>query len=77
MILELKQVLAIEGRSCMRRDIARAERLAARRIESVQLLSGGKPDLPAGYVTPLTRSMPGKGPYSRTISAFECCMRPH
>jgi hypothetical protein len=44
---DLKQVLAVESRSSVRGDIDRAERLAARRIESVQLVSGGKPDLPA------------------------------
>src|SRR5882762_4037257 len=42
---ELKQVLAIEGRSCMRGDIDRAHRLPARRIEGVQLVSGRKPDI--------------------------------
>jgi len=41
----LKQVLAVEGRTCMRGDIDRAHRLPARRIEGVQLLSGRKPDL--------------------------------
>ena len=42
---DLKQVPAVESRSSVRGDIDRAERLAARRIESVQLVSGGKPDL--------------------------------
>src|SRR6202790_2306858 len=42
---ELKQVLAVEGGSCMRGDIDRAQRLPARRIEGVQLFSGGKPDV--------------------------------
>src|SRR5207248_942934 len=42
---ELKQVLAVEGRSCMRGDIDRAHRLAARRIEGVQLTPGRKPDV--------------------------------
>src|SRR5438067_4713411 len=41
---ELKQVLAVEGRSCMRGDIDRAQRLPARRIEGVQLVSGSEPD---------------------------------
>ena len=36
---DLKQVLAVEGRSGMRGDIQRAERLSARRIEGVQLVS--------------------------------------
>src|SRR5258708_15640368 len=42
---ELKQVLAVEGRSCMPGDIDRAHRLPARRIEGVQLVSGRKPDV--------------------------------
>ena len=42
---DLKQVLAVEGRSCMRGDIDRAHRLPARRIEGVQLVSGRKPDV--------------------------------
>jgi len=41
----LKQVLAVEGRSCMRGDIDRAQRLPARRIEGVQLVSSSKPDV--------------------------------
>src|SRR5256884_7571420 len=42
---ELKQVLAVEGRSCMRGDIDRAQRLPARRIEGDQLASSSKPDV--------------------------------
>jgi hypothetical protein len=42
---DLKQVLAVEGRSCIRGDIDRAHRLPARRIEGVQLVSGRKPDV--------------------------------
>jgi hypothetical protein len=42
---ELKQVLAVEGRSCIRGDIDLAQRLAARRIEGVQLVSGSEPDV--------------------------------
>src|SRR5208282_6568966 len=42
---DLKQVLAVEGRSCMRGNIDRAQHLPARRIEGVQLVSGSKPDL--------------------------------
>src|SRR5262249_48721677 len=42
---ELKQVPAVEGRSCMRGDGDRAHRLPARRIEGVQLVSGRKPDV--------------------------------
>src|SRR3989440_4736038 len=41
---DLKQMLAVEGRSCMRGDIDRAHRLPARRIQGVQLVSGRKPD---------------------------------
>jgi hypothetical protein len=37
---ELKQVLAVEGRSGMRGDLDRAQRLPARGIEGVQLVSG-------------------------------------
>jgi hypothetical protein len=46
---DLKQVPAVEGRSSVRGDIDRAERLAARRIEGVQLVSGGKPKYPARW----------------------------
>src|SRR5207237_6775581 len=42
---ELKQVLTVEGRSCMPGDIDRAHHLPARRIERIQLVSGRKPDV--------------------------------
>src|SRR5205823_13300558 len=42
---ELKQVLAVKGRSCIRDDIDRAQRLAARWIERVQLVPRSKPDV--------------------------------
>src|SRR5579864_972999 len=42
---ELKQVLAVEGRSRMRGDIDRAQRLPARRIDGDQLVSRGEPDV--------------------------------
>src|SRR6267142_713590 len=42
---ELKQMLAVEGRSCMRGDIDRAQHLPAHGIEGVQLISGSKPDV--------------------------------
>src|SRR5881628_3207591 len=42
---ELKQVLAVEGRSCMPGDLDRAQRLAARGIEGDQPVSSGKPDI--------------------------------
>ena len=41
----LKQVPAVEGRSCVRGDINRAQHLSTRRIEGAQLFSGSKPDL--------------------------------
>jgi hypothetical protein len=44
---ELKQVLAVEGRSRMRVDIDRTQHLSARRIEGVQRVSSSKPDVPA------------------------------
>jgi hypothetical protein len=42
---ELKQVLAVEGRSRIRGDSNRPHRLPARRIEGVQPVSGRKPDV--------------------------------
>src|SRR6266568_924040 len=42
---DLKQVFAIESRSCMRRDIYRAHHLSARRIEGIQLVARCKPDV--------------------------------
>ncbi len=42
---DLKQVLSVEGRSCVRGDINRAHCLATRRIEGVQLFSRSKPDV--------------------------------
>ena len=71
---DLKQVLAVEGGSGMRGDIDRARRLAALRIEGVQLVAGGKPDVPTVKRHAMTRSAPGKRPYSRRISAamFSC-----
>src|SRR5439155_16897413 len=42
---ELKQVVPVEGCSCMRADIDRAQRLPARRIEGVQPVSSSKPDV--------------------------------
>jgi hypothetical protein len=43
---ELKQVLAVEGRSRIRGDLDRAHHVPARGIEGVQLVSGSKPDVP-------------------------------
>src|SRR3546814_15194432 len=42
---ELKQVLAVEGRSGMRGDVDRAQRLPDRRVEGVQLVAGSKPEI--------------------------------
>src|SRR5207248_5364629 len=42
---DLKQVLAVESRSCVRGDIDRAHYLATRRIDGVQLVPGRKPDV--------------------------------
>ena len=42
---ELKQVLPVEGCSCMRGDIDRAHRFPARRVDRGQLVSGSKPDV--------------------------------
>src|ERR1700683_4570044 len=42
---ELIQVLAVEGRSRMRNDIDRAQRLAAGGVEGVDLLPSRKPDI--------------------------------
>ena len=72
---DLEQMLAVEGRSRMRGDIDRAQRLPAGRIEGVQPVAGGKPDLLAVIGDPMPmRSTPGKGPYSRMISAADCFM---
>ena len=58
---DLKQVLAVEGRSCMRGDIDRAQRLPARRIEGVQLVSGSKPDVLTVIRDPMPRGRHRKG----------------
>src|SRR5918995_6610800 len=42
---DLKQVLPVEGRSCMRGDLDRTQRRPARRIEGVELFSGREPDV--------------------------------
>ena len=68
---DLKQVLAVEGRSCMRGDIDRAHRLSALGIEGVQPVSGRKPDVLAVKRDAMHAVDPGKGPYSRRISAAD------
>jgi hypothetical protein len=50
---ELKQVLAVKRGSCMRGDLDRAHPLPARRIEGVQFVSGGKPDVTAVKGNPM------------------------
>src|SRR5256885_9977969 len=50
---DLKQVLTVEGRSCVRGDIHRAQHLATRRIKGVQLVSGSKPDVLAVERNPM------------------------
>src|SRR5262249_3472259 len=42
---ELEQMPAVEGRSCIRGDLDRAQRFPGRRIEGVQPLSNSKPDV--------------------------------
>src|SRR5262249_10698458 len=42
---KLKQVPAVERRSCIRGDLNRAKRLPARRIEACHRVSGSKPDI--------------------------------
>ena len=59
---DLKQVLAVESRSCMRGDINRAQRLPARRIQGVQRISGSKPDLLAVIRDPIDAVDSRKGP---------------
>ena len=68
---DLIEVLSVEGGSCMRGDSDRAQHLPRCRIEGVQLVSGRKPDALTVKRDPATRSAPGKGPYSRRISAAE------
>src|SRR5882724_5823481 len=57
---ELKQVLAVEGGSCVRSGIDRAQRLAAGRIEGVQLVSRRKPDVLTVVGNPIDAVGPGK-----------------
>ena len=58
---DLKQVPAVEGRSGMRGHIDRAQQLAARRIERVQRLTGGKPDVLTVERNPVHVVDTGKG----------------
>ena len=44
---DLEQVPAVERRAGVRGHVDRAQRLAARRIQGVQLVAGGEPDVPA------------------------------
>jgi hypothetical protein len=68
---ELKQVLAVEGRSRMRGDINRAQRLSAGRIEGVQLVSASKPDLLTVIRNPMHVVDTGKG--AILTDDFGCC----
>ncbi|MCY1302641.1 hypothetical protein D9M70_523080 [compost metagenome] len=43
---DLEQMLAVKGGTGMRRDIDRAHRVPAFRIEGIDLVAGGKPDVP-------------------------------
>jgi hypothetical protein len=59
----LKQVLAVECRSCVRGDIDRAHCLAASRIEGIQRVSSRKPDV----LTVIGDSMYVVAAWKRTI----------
>jgi len=60
---DLKQVLAVEGGSCMRSDVDGTLHLPTRRIERVQLVPRSKPD-----VLPVIRdTMDSVGTWKRTI----------
>ena len=59
----LKQVLAVECRSCVRGDIDRAHCLAASRIEGIQRVSSGKPDV----LTVIRDSMYVVAAWKRTV----------
>jgi len=50
---DLKQVLAVERRACARGDVDRAHRLPAVRIESLQFVSGRKPNVPTVERNPM------------------------
>jgi hypothetical protein len=52
-LFDLKQVLTVEGRSCMRGDIDRAQHLPTRWIEGVQPVSGREPDMLAVRPAPM------------------------
>jgi hypothetical protein len=58
----LKQMLAVEGRSRVRGDIDRAQRFPARGIQGIQLGAGRKPDLPTVVRDSMYGVSTGKGP---------------
>jgi len=60
---DLKQVLAVEGGSCMRSDINRAQHLPAGWVEGVQLVPGSKPDV----LAVIRDTMDSVGTWKRTI----------
>lgn len=60
---DLEQMLTVERRSCMRSHINRAQRLAARGIESIQPVSRCKPDI----LTVITDAVHAVGAWERAI----------
>jgi hypothetical protein len=65
----LKQVLPVEGCSCIRGDINCARYVSTRWIEGVQPVSGSKPDL----LTVLRDSMHAIGNGEGTIVTHDFC----
>ena len=59
---ELKQVLAVECRPGVRSDIERSHTLTTRRIDGVQGVASGKPDMPAVISHTVHVVDPRKGP---------------
>src|SRR3954451_10365249 len=66
----LKEVLAIEGRSGVRREVDRAYRLSARGIHGVQSVSGRKPEVLAVICDAMHVVDPRKG--SIFLENFGC-----
>src|SRR5215468_2523027 len=58
---DLKDVLAVEGSAGVRGDVDRAHHFPTRRIEGLQLVSGGKPDVPTVVGDPVHMVDPRKG----------------
>ena len=55
-------MLAVERRSCVRGDIDRPQRLAARRVERVQLVASSEPDVLAVIRDAMHLIGTGEGP---------------